>query len=98
MSALPLADQDALGFGSDDFVDTWVFLPNLKQSIITFAEQNFYIGLFGICPRSTTLPGSSIPMKIYLEDLEGEWNDPKSVLVVYGWRSVSYVTDPTCQS
>ncbi|PVH75653.1 acid protease, partial [Cadophora sp. DSE1049] len=81
-STYPISSDSSLGyggigdFGFDTFVDTFTFLPQLNQSIATFAEQETYIGLFGICPRSTLLPGSSVPVKSYLENLRDNGTIP----------------------
>ncbi|KAH7372186.1 aspartic peptidase domain-containing protein, partial [Cadophora sp. MPI-SDFR-AT-0126] len=74
-STYPISSDPSLGyggtgeFGFDEFVDTFTFLPLLNQSIVTITEKEPYIGFFGICPRPTTLPGSSVPIKSYLENL-----------------------------
>ncbi|KAK0105097.1 hypothetical protein ONS96_004500 [Cadophora gregata f. sp. sojae] len=77
-----LSLQSSLGydvtgnFGFDDFADSFSFLPQLNQSIATFAGQDTYVGIFGICPRSTTLPGSTVPAKSYLENLRDNGTIP----------------------
>ncbi|KAL2062235.1 hypothetical protein VTL71DRAFT_6501 [Oculimacula yallundae] len=79
-STYPISDDPSLGyngngtFGYDDvgFEFYAAVLSQAKeQSIGLFAETNSYLGLFGICPRSTYFSSSTDPVEGYLQYMYG---------------------------